>query len=45
MAVSYKWINEHGEGHYEVTCGDVALSCDPGELNETIEEVKAIASR
>ncbi len=40
MRVTYRWINVHGEGHYEVTNGVNTVTCDCGELNETIAELE-----
>ena len=34
-----KWVIENGEGHWEVTYGDRTISCDDGELSDTIREL------
>ena len=38
--VTWKWISTGSCGHYEVSNGISSVTCDPGELNETIEEMK-----
>ena len=42
--VKKKWINEHGEGHWEVTNGIEFESCDDGELSETIRRLSESAN-
>ena len=39
MAVTKVWVNENGEGHWDVTVGILSASCDANELKETIEEL------
>ena len=34
-----KWIIENGEGHWEVTYGQITIACDDAELSETIREL------
>lgn len=41
--VTKKWINEHGEGHWEVTNGIEFESCDDGELSENIRRLSTSA--
>ncbi len=36
-----RWVNEHGEGHWEVSCGNVTVTCDDSELEDTIAELMA----
>ena len=43
MDVEWRWRNENGEGHYEVTDGSRVVSCDREELTETIRELLSIA--
>ena len=42
--VNKEWINEHGEGHWLVTYGNVSVSCDDNELEEVIEELTCEAA-
>lgn len=41
--ITKKWVNEHGEGHWLITCGDYQIHCDDGELSEVMEELRKIA--
>ena len=43
MNVSKVWVVEHGEGHWAITLGDTTITCDPGEVNETVAELVALA--
>ena len=42
--VEKKWINEHGEGHWEVTNGIEFESCDDYELSDTIRRLSESAN-
>ncbi len=37
--VQKKWVCENGEGHWEVSLESRTISCDPEELQETINEL------
>ncbi len=37
--ITKKWVNENGEGHWEVSMGDYTIACDDGELTDAIEEL------
>ena len=39
--ITKQWITENGEGHWLVSCGDYAVSCDDSELSDTIREIQA----
>ena len=39
--ITKRWINEQGEGHWEVSCGKSTITCDDRELEETIAELMA----
>lgn len=40
MDVTKYWVNEHGEGHWVVSNGEITESCDDNELSETIKRLK-----
>ena len=35
-----RWIVEHGIGHWVVSKGNISISCDESELNDTIRELE-----
>ena len=37
-----KWVVEQGIGHWEVSNGYHTITCDEGELDETIAELKEL---
>ena len=37
--ITQRWIVENGEGHWEISSGSVAISCDTNEIKETIDEL------
>ena len=39
MDIQKTWVVENGEGHWLVKRGNVEISCDPDELEETVEEL------
>ncbi len=39
--ITKTWIDEQGEGHWEVSCGDITVSCDDNELSEVLKELAA----
>lgn len=38
--ITKQWIVESGVGHWLVSKGDVSLTCDDSELNDTIAELE-----
>lgn len=40
LEVTKKWVNEHGEGHWEVSDGVSTIACDDSELSDVIKNFK-----
>ena len=40
--VTKRWVIEQGIGHYELSLGNITLSCDEGEFRETEKELEDI---
>ncbi len=39
MSIVKRWVNEHGEGHWEISCGERRISCDDAELEEAMNDL------
>lgn len=44
MNITKKWVTEHGCGHWVVSNGTYTVSCDEGDLRETIEELEQMGN-
>ena len=43
--IKYSYISKGSDGYYRVTAGsDISVTCDVGELDETIDEIRSMMS-